>query len=227
MREHWEGAHPRAEGSDFSTRLGQLMAFEDNAVVLLPLQYAPLLELGREGSFSYRDQLVATGAAQPRSVTRYNEKGERETSVEEKLVPQKTIEKILRDVDIERLAKLSETLRGIPAALESIRKTTVEHVGYEKSIELPKLDKLAREMAEFARGALVARDPTLAAAPETAAPAGEGEAAAAAAPSAFASRADVDAALASALGYFETSEPTSPALAPDSPGAGDAGQEPL
>ena len=34
----------------------------------------------------------------------------------------------------------------------------------------------------------------------------------AAAPSAFASRADVDAALASSLGYFEASEPTSPAL---------------
>ena len=44
LREHWEGAHPRAEGSDYSARLGQLMALEDNAVVLLPLQYARLLE---------------------------------------------------------------------------------------------------------------------------------------------------------------------------------------
>src|SRR5208283_2282684 len=44
LREHWEGAHPRAEGNDYSARLGQLMALEDNAVVLLPLQYARLLE---------------------------------------------------------------------------------------------------------------------------------------------------------------------------------------
>ena len=161
LREQWEGAHPRAEGGDYSARLGQLLAFEDNAVVLLPLQYAPLLELGREGAFSYRDHLVAIGAVQPRSVTRYNEKGERETSVEEKFAPQKTIEKILRDVAIERLAGLSETLRGLSATLQSIRRTTIEHVGFEKSIELPKLDKLVREMAEFVRGALVARDPSL------------------------------------------------------------------
>ncbi len=215
LKEHWEGAHPRAEGDDYSIRLGQMMALEDNAGVLLPLQYARLLELPREGPFSYRDHLAATGAVQPRSVMGYSIKeGERERTVEEKFVPQKTIEKILRDVDIEKVAKLSETLRGIPAALESIRKTTAEHVGYEKSIDLPKLDKLAREMAEFARGALVARDPTLAAPAPEAAPAGEGEATApsAAAPSAFASRADVDVALASALGYFEASEPTSPAL---------------
>ncbi len=212
LREHWEGAHPRAEGGDYSARLGQLMALEDNAVVLLPLQYARLLETSREGAFSYRDQLVATGAAQPRSVTRYNEKGEKQTSVDEKFLPQKTIDKILRDVEIERLAALVETLRGLIAALQSIKATTIEHVGYEKAIELPKLDKLVREMADFSRAALVTRDPSLAPAPEAAAAVGEGEPAPSAAPAAFATRAEVDAALASALGYFAASEPTSPAL---------------
>ncbi len=188
------------------------MALEDNAVVLLPLQYARLLETSREGAFSYRDQLVATGAAQPRSVTRYNEKGEKQTSVDEKFLPQKTIDKILRDVEIERLAALVETLRGLSAALQSIKATTIEHVGFEKGIELPKLDKLVREMADFSRAALVTRDPSLAPAPEAAA-VGESEPApSAAAPAAFATRAEVDAALASALGYFATSEPTSPAL---------------
>jgi len=212
LREHWEGAHPRAEGNDYSARLGQLMALEDNAVVLLPLQYARLLETSRDGAFSYRDQLVATGAAQPRSVTRYNEKGVKETSADEKFLPQKTIDKTLRDVEIERLAALAETLRGLSAALQSIKATTIEHVGYEKGIELPKLDKLVREMTDFSRAALVTRDPSLAPAPEAAA-VGEGEPApSAAAPAAFATRAEVDAALASALGYFATSEPTSPAL---------------
>ncbi len=190
------------------------MALEDNAVVLLPLQYARLLEMPREGAFTYRDQLVATGAAQPRSVTRYNLKGEQETSVDEKFLPQKTIERILRDVEIGKISALVETLRGLSAALQSIRATTTEHVGFEQAIEFPKLGKLASEMAEFARGVLVMRDPTLAPAPE-AAPGAEGEgepAPSVAAPSAFATRADVDAALGSALGYFATSEPTSPAL---------------
>jgi type VI secretion system protein ImpA len=210
LREHWEGVHPRAEENDYSARLGQLMALEDNAVVLLPLQYARLLETPREGAFSYRDQLVATGAAQPRSVTRYNEKGEKQTSVDEKFLPQKTIDKILRDVEIEKLAGLVETLSGLIAALQSIKATTTEHVGHEKAIELPKLEKLVRDMTDFARAALVTRDPSLAPAPE--ATVGESEPAPTAAPQAFATRAEVDAALASALGYFATSEPTSPAL---------------
>ena len=213
LREHWDGAHPRAEGGDYSARLGQLMTIEENSVVLLPLQYAPLLETTREGALSYRDQLVATGAAQPRSVTRFNEKGEKETSGDEKFMPQKTIERLLRDVEIGKLADLVETLRYLSRALQMIKSATIEHVGYEKAIELPRLDKLIREMTEFARGALVTRDPSLAPLPEAAGAVGEGEPApSSAAPAAFATRAEVDAALASALGYFTTSEPTSPAL---------------
>jgi hypothetical protein len=53
-------------------------------------------------------------------------------------------------------------LNGVGAALQSIRHASVEQVGFEKSIELPMLDKLVREMAELARGALVARGPSLA-----------------------------------------------------------------
>ncbi len=34
LREHWEGAHPRAEGGDYSARLGQLMTLEENSTVL-------------------------------------------------------------------------------------------------------------------------------------------------------------------------------------------------
>jgi hypothetical protein len=67
------------------------MALEDNALVLLPLQYTRLLELPREGSFSYRDQMARPGAVQPRTVTRYNAKGEKEISADEKFVAQKTI----------------------------------------------------------------------------------------------------------------------------------------
>src|SRR5208282_5343186 len=48
LREHWEGANPRADGGDYSVRLGQLMTLEENPVVLMPLQYAPLLESARE-----------------------------------------------------------------------------------------------------------------------------------------------------------------------------------
>jgi type VI secretion system protein ImpA len=213
LREHWDGAHPRAEGGDYSARLGQLMTLEENSVVLLPLQYAPLLETTREGALSYRDQLVATGATQPRSVTRFNEKGVEETSADEKFMAPKSIERLLRDVEIEKLADLVETLGGVSTALQTIKAATIEHVGFEKAIELPKLDKLVREIAEFARGALIVRDPTLAPSTEAAGVVAEGESSpSAVAPPAFVTRAEVDAALASALGYFSASEPTSPAL---------------
>ncbi len=211
VREHWSGVHPRAEGDDYSSRLAQLMMLDENTTVLLPLQYAPLVETQREGALSYRDQLVATGAAAPRSVTRLNLKGEKETSAAEKFMAPKTIERLLRDVEIDQLAALVETLGGLSTALQSIKATTIEHVGFEKAIELPKLDKLVREMTEFARAALITRDPTLAPQAQTPTEGSAPEAATAQAP-AFATRADVDAALASALGYFAASEPTSPAL---------------
>jgi type VI secretion system protein ImpA len=214
LSEHWEGAHPRAEGGDYSVRLAQLMALEDNALVLLPLQYSRLLELPREGSFSYRDQLAATGAIQPRTVTHYNAKGEKEVSADETFVAQKTIEKILRDVEIHKLAELVDTLQSLSALLDSIKATTIEHVGYETAVELPRLGKLVRDMTEFVHAALVTRDPTRTP-PAEGGPAEalvEGEAPGVSVPSAFASRAEVDAALASALGYFVAFEPTSPAV---------------
>src|SRR5579872_1103565 len=84
VREHWEAANPKADAGDYSGRIAQLMTLEDNAVVLLPLQYAPLIETNREGVLSYRDQMLATGAAQPRSVTLYDLKGEKRTTEPEK-----------------------------------------------------------------------------------------------------------------------------------------------
>ena len=117
-------------------------------------------------------------------------------------------------MDIDRLAALAATLRGLQGSLRSIRATTIEHVGHENAVEFPKLDKLVREMAEFAQGALAARDPARVAA-AGGAPAVEAAAEGRpppAAPAVFAGRGDIDAALASALGYFAAAEPASPAL---------------
>jgi type VI secretion system protein ImpA len=215
VSEHWEDANPGAEGDDFSARIAQLATLEDNSVVLLPLQYAPLLDANREGALSYRDQLLATGVVQPRSVTLYDLRGEKRTTEPEKFMPAKSIERVLSDVDIGRLAAVVATLKNLSGSIRSIKTATTEHVGFEKAIELPKLATLVGEMTEFLRAALVRRDPSLAPPPE-ASDAAEGASldatATVIAPRAFASRAEVDAALASAFGYFATSEPTSPAL---------------
>src|SRR3984957_12264932 len=95
VSEHWEAANPQAEGEDYSGRVAQLATLEDNAVILMPLQYAPLIDTNREGALSYRDQLLATGAAQPRSVTAYDLKGQKQTTEPEKFMPAKSSERVL------------------------------------------------------------------------------------------------------------------------------------
>jgi len=212
VKEHWEGANPRGEGEDYSGRIAQLTTLEDNSVVLLPLQYAPVIETNREGALSYRDQLLASGAAQPRSVTLYDLRGQKQTTEPEKFMPAASIERALNDVEIAKLAGAVGMLTSLGASIQSINATTTEHVGYENAVALPKLGKLISDMTAFLRTALVRRDPSLAPPPPEA-PTSDSEAASvAAAPPAFASRAEVDAALASAFGYFAASEPTSPAL---------------
>jgi type VI secretion system protein ImpA len=212
VKEHWEGANPRGEGDDYSGRIAQLTTLEDNSVVLLPLQYAPVIETNREGALSYRDQLLASGAAQPRSVTLYDLRGQKQTTEPEKFMPAVSIERALNDVEITKLAGAVGMLTSLGASIQSINATTTEHVGYENAVALPKLAKLVSDMTAFLRTALVRRDPSLAPPPE--APTSDSGAASVAAtvPPAFASRAEVDAALASAFGYFAASEPTSPAL---------------
>jgi type VI secretion system protein ImpA len=215
VKEHWEGANPRGEADGYSGRVAQLAMLEDNAVVLLPLQYAPLLETNREGVLSYRDQLLASGAAQPRSVTLYDLRGQKQTTEPEKFMPAKSIDRVLSDVEIARLAGAVEMLTSVGASIQTINAATTEHVGYENAVALPKLATLVTDMMGFLRAALVRRDPSLAPPAEAtigAANDAEAAGAVAAAPAVFASRAEVDAALASAFGYFAASEPTSPAL---------------
>ena len=216
LTDHWEACHPRAEGGEYLARLGQLMTLDDNATVRLPLQYAPLLERSREGALIFRAQMVATGAATPRIVSGFDEKGQARSSEPEKFMPSNTIERLLREIEIENLSRAVALFRGLAASLTAIATITVERVGHEMAVQSPGLTKLVADILEFLSAVLTKRDPTLA--PPPAAPADDetvdamGAAAAVKAPGAFATLADVDAALGSALGYFQKSEPSSPAL---------------
>ncbi len=228
VNEHWEAANPRAEGDDYSGRIAQLATLEDNAVVLLPLQYAPLIETNREGALSYRDQLLATGAAQPRSVTLYDLRGQKQTTEPEKFMPAKSIERVLSDVEIGKLAGAVETLTSLGASIQSIKAATTEHVGFENAVELPKLAKLVGEMTEFLRAALVRRDPSLAPPPEASAPAktpSPERSARGAARLRVARRGGRGARF--RIRLFRRLRADKPGAAPHTAGARDAGQEPV
>ncbi len=198
---HWDDAHPRAEDGDYAARLVQLATLDDGPVVALPLQYAPLVETQRDGVFVFRAQLVASGDAKPREG--------------ESLPSAGAIDKILMNVDLDKLAAAVKNLRAARSAIETIRAVSIERVGFEQAISFDGLAPLVQRMTDFLQGALGKRDPTLAPAPE--APGGQPSAEApraetATAPEALATLADVDAALGAALGYFAASEPSSPAL---------------
>ncbi len=221
LETYWDEAHPRAESGDFALRVGQLEMLDDNAVVLLPLQYAPIVDASRLGKLSYRDHLVATGAAEARVVTVFNVKGEKQTTAPEEFMAQGAIDRLLRDVEIEKLVGAYKTARGLAGSVESIRTTTRVRGDGMAPVNVEKLNGLVKGIAELLRAAAAARDPTLApgaeaeAATAEAGAAGEERATSAAGPAvpgAFATLADIDAALGAAHGYFLRAEPTSPAV---------------
>ena len=230
VKEHWEGANPRGEGDDYSGRIAQLATLEDNAVVLLPLQHAPLIETNREGALSYRDQLLASGAAQPRSVTLYDLRGQKQTTEPEKFMPAKSIDRVLTDVEIARLAGAVETLTSVGASIQTINAATTEHVGYENAVALPKLATLVTDMTGFLRAALVRRDPSLAPPAEAtigAATDADAASAAAAAPAAFALARRGGCGACFRIRLFRRFRADESGAASHPTGARDAGQEPL
>jgi type VI secretion system protein ImpA len=207
----WDDAHPRADQDDYAARLWQLATLNDGPVVVLPLQYVPLAETPRDGAVTFRAHLVAVGEVKPRVETRVNAFGEAETGVEETIASASAIDRILKAVDLDKLVATFKTLQGIRVAMESIVAATASHVGFEQAPRFDALAPLVERMTNFLQGALARRDPSMAPPPE-APHAGDAAAESATPPVAFATLTDVDAALASALGYFAASEPSSPAL---------------
>ena len=144
-------------------------------------------------------------------------------------MPGKSIERVLSDVEIGKLApRAVETLKNLGVSIQSIRTATTERVGFEErgqSAEARQAcrrdDELPARRADEAQSLARAVAEARLAGPAGAAP----DAAPAATPAAFASRAEVDAALASALGY--SPPPSRPARRFSSTaGARNAGQEP-
>jgi type VI secretion system protein ImpA len=131
----------------------------------------------------------------------------------ENLASAGVIERMLtKDVETEALAGLYATLAHLREDLDAITAVTVERAGPENAVKFDALGALVGKILDFAQGALSRRDPSLAPAPAGVDTADAGGGEAAGAPQTFASLADVDSALAAALGYFQTREPSSPAL---------------
>lgn len=198
LAERWDEVHPRGEDGDYLARVSQLSTLGDGPVVVLPLQYATLAETQRDGALNFRAQLVALGEAKPRE--------------SDKLPNATAIDKILLNADMPALAGKLESLRRIKASLAQISQIVVERAGFEHALSFETLAPLVDRMTDFVQTAVARRDPSVAAPTpaEKSEPSSEGGSAPGALQ--FASLADVDAALAAALGYFEAKEPSSAAV---------------
>ena len=197
LADNWDEANPRGEDGDFTARLAQLATLDDNPVVILPLQHAPLAETQREGSLAYRAQLILLGKATP--------------IANERTLDASAIDRVFSNSDLAKLGQTLATLQRLKAAIGQIKATTTEKAGYGQAPGFDALAPLVDDMTAFVQAAVALRDPTVAA-PN--APAAETEEAQAAAPgsAAFETLAEADAALARALAYFVKSEPSSPAV---------------
>ena len=143
VSEHWEAVNPRPEGDDDSGRIAQLMTLEDNAVVLLPLQYAPLLDTNREGVLCLSRPAAGDGRG-PAALGHALRPERREADDGAGTVhgSANAIARVLSDVEIGKLASVVETFKK-PRRFDPVdQAATTEHVGFENGVELPKLAKL-------------------------------------------------------------------------------------
>jgi len=196
LRDHWDDVHPRGEDGDFAARGAQLATLEDAPVILLPVQNTPLAE-SRDGVLTFRAQLIAIGEIKLR---------------ENELQPNSSaIEKILLNADMARLMQTLASLQGVKQAITQIRGIWRERAGFDNAPNFEALTPLLDRILAFLQTNIAKRDPSVAAPPQ----AGETEVSSeanVAPPSQFTTLAEIDAALASALAYFETTEPSSAAV---------------
>jgi type VI secretion system protein ImpA len=202
LQNHWDAVHPAAEGGEFFSRLAQLESLNDTPIIVIPLQYATLLKSERE-ELCYRAVMVVNGEVKAREG--------------EKLPSATVIERMLTtSVEVEAMARLYATMTRLRDDLDAISTITAEQVGHERAVKFGALRPLVGKIVDWVQVALARRDPSLAPAPtdeaSQAIAAGGGGDAGPLGPLTFASLSDVDAALASALGYFLSKEPSSPAV---------------
>ena len=130
VKEHWEAANPRAEGDDYSGRIAQLVTLDETRSSCCRCNTRRCSTQTARARSRYRDQLLATGAAQPRSVTLYDLKGQKQTTEPEKFMPAKSIERVLSDVEIGRLA-------GVVADAQKARRfDPVDQGGHDRTCRL-------------------------------------------------------------------------------------------
>lgn len=199
---HWYDAHPQPVDGDYELRNATLYTLDDMPVVILPLQYAPLLRSRRLGAISWRRWLIASKAVAPREG--------------EEVMDANALQQAVGDAESEGLAASFAALKAAKAAVAGLSKVAIEQAGFDRGVRLEKLPGLLNEILTFLSAHSAMAE---AAAPEVveeaAAEAAEPEAGQAfqtivLPPGSVTTRDEVKQALTIATRYFVQYEPSSP-----------------
>lgn len=197
LEAHWDDVHPRGEDGDFGLRMVAVEAIDSMPTVIMPLQFLPLIEHKRLGSFSYRNYMIAKGEVPPRG--------------EEEPADLASVEKILNEAELAAIVERRAQLAELEAALKQIRQTWLANSTSGPAAALDRLPANVTQILGLFDAIIVRRDPSAAVAvanPQD----GDGAAQAGTTASAITTSAQAAAALAAVAGYFSSREPSNPAL---------------
>jgi type VI secretion system protein ImpA len=198
LESRWDDVHPRGESGDFAARTAAIETLNDNAPIVIPLQFIPLVQSKRAGAISYRSLMIANGEVQPREG--------------EEPVDRVSIDKALMEAELDGLIALRGQFESLQVALMAIVKICNEGVSSGQSVSLDRVIGLVGKIFGLLNDVIAKRDPSAAAVAPTDGNEADAPAALALPNDLIRSNADVAAALAAIDRYFCRSEPSNPAL---------------
>jgi type VI secretion system protein ImpA len=206
LEKHWDDVHPRAEDGDYSYRMACLQALDDNAHIILPLQYSAILRHPRAGDIGIRTILLATGKIEPRD-------GEQQIEASE-------FERAMGELDLEALRGARDLFGRLADAVAKIRSVWLERAGYDQAVRFDLMTPFATKARDTIAAYVVKRDPGSeggTAVSDPTASGGEGGLSAASATSGTSigmvgTFAEAEGALSAAAEFFARNEPSNPAL---------------
>ena len=129
----WENIHPIGTDDNFFMRQNILETLSSRITVLLPLQFATLVNDKRSGNITFRQHAISLGEVEPREGESTLDSGAIATALSS-------------DDNSESIASMHESIAEAVKSLESIRNSFIENSGFEYA---PIFDDLTEELTRY------------------------------------------------------------------------------
>ncbi len=133
IEKFWENIHPIGTDDNFFMRQNILETLSSRITVLLPLQFAALVNDKRNGNITFRQHAISLGEVEPR---------EGETTLDSGAIAAA----LSNEENSEQLVIMHGSIAEAVKSLESIRNSFIENSGFEYA---PMFDDLTEELARY------------------------------------------------------------------------------